>query len=51
MHERPAAGGALKVTTGQEVTSSIPPAVDNENERGQRDASPSRVTPKSDVGR
>src|SRR5215213_6955873 len=26
MHERPAAGGALKVTTGQEVTLSIPPA-------------------------
>jgi hypothetical protein len=26
MHERPAAGGALKVTTGQEVASSIPPA-------------------------
>jgi len=30
MNERPAlAGGALKVTTGQEVSSSLPPATSN----------------------
>ena len=32
MNERPAAGGALGVTTGTEAASSIPPAIHNENE-------------------
>jgi len=30
MHERPVAGGALEKTTGEEVTSSIPPGTDND---------------------
>src|SRR5215213_519338 len=42
MNKRPAAGGALKVTTGPEVTLSIPPATHNDTDRGHIPTAPPR---------